>query len=113
MDQERTLAQGTAEQRNAELHGAEVVVQLADEVTFDQILDAITSLSPLRQHTAFDCGALRTLVDNCARALPAVLAVLDAAQLRRSTARVVRPSIIDFYLRYAGPTLTASVVGFR
>jgi ABC-2 type transport system ATP-binding protein len=47
-------------------------------------------------------------VDAGARALPVVLAALDAAQLRVATASVVRPSLDDVYLRYTGHAFTTS-----
>ncbi|MGC2191720.1 MAG: ATP-binding cassette domain-containing protein [Candidatus Dormiibacterota bacterium] len=108
MDQGTIVAQGTAEQLKSELHGDAVVVQLADDVTAVQVLDAVTRLSEPLQETSFEHGVLRARVDAGARALPVILAALDAAQLRVATASVVHPSLDDVYLRYTGHAFTAS-----
>jgi hypothetical protein len=54
MDQGTIVAQGTAEQLKSELHGDAVVVQLADDVTAGQVLDAVSRLSEPLQETSFE-----------------------------------------------------------
>jgi ABC-2 type transport system ATP-binding protein len=108
MDMGTIVVQGTAEHLKAELHGDAVVVQLADEAAPEQVFDAVARLGELLQETSVQQGVLRARVDAGASALPAVLAALDAAQLRVSSASVVRPSLDDVYLRYTGRTFTSS-----
>jgi ABC-2 type transport system ATP-binding protein len=46
--------------------------------------------------------ALHARVDDGGRAVPAVLAALDAHSVPVATVTVARPSLDDVYLRYAG-----------
>ena len=48
--------------------------------------------------------ALRARVDDGAAAVPAVLAVLDAAGVKVGAITVARPSLDDVYLRHTGRT---------
>ncbi|MGA7173050.1 MAG: ATP-binding cassette domain-containing protein [Candidatus Dormiibacterota bacterium] len=108
MDKGTIVVQGTAEQLKSELHGDAVVLQLADEVAREQVFSAIARLGDQLRETSFEYGVLRARVDSGASALPGLLTVLDAAQLRVSTASVVRPSLDDVYLRYTGHAFSAS-----
>jgi ABC-2 type transport system ATP-binding protein len=47
-------------------------------------------------------------VDDGARAVPAVLAALEAAGLAAASVTVSRPSLDDVYLRHTGRTLAAA-----
>ena len=49
-----------------------------------------------------DGARLRARADSGARAVPAVLAALDAAGVAVASVTVARPSLDDVYLRYAG-----------
>ncbi len=53
---------------------------------------------------ALDGRLLRARADEGARAIPAVLAALDAAGVPVAAATVARPSLDDVYLRHAGRT---------
>jgi ABC-2 type transport system ATP-binding protein len=108
MDKGRVVVQGTAEQLKSELHGDAVVVQLADQIAPEQVLAAIDQLSGVLHEPSIDRRILRARVDSGASALPAVLAALDSAHLRVSTASVLRPSLDDVYLRYTGRTFASN-----
>ncbi len=108
MDQGTIVVQGTADQLKSELHGDAVVIQLGDEVSQEAALQAVSSLGDLLEQPSCDRGLLRARVDAGASALPAVLGVLDSAELRVATASVVRPSLDDVYLRYTGHAFTSA-----
>ncbi|MGC1185304.1 MAG: ATP-binding cassette domain-containing protein [Candidatus Dormiibacterota bacterium] len=102
MDKGTIVAQGTAEQLKSELHGDAVVVQLGGEVIPERVLEVAASLGDLLHQPTIEAGLLRARVDAGASALPAVLAALDSAQLRVTTASVIRPSLDDVYLSHTG-----------
>ena len=56
---------------------------------------------------ASKAAALRARADNGARAVPAVLAALEAGGVAVAAVTVARPSLDDVYLRYAGRTFCA------
>ena len=49
-----------------------------------------------------EARALRARADSGARAVPAVLAALEAEGVKVASVTVSRPSLDDVYLRYAG-----------
>ena len=51
---------------------------------------------------AVEARALRARADSGARAVPAVLAALEAEGVKVASVTVSRPSLDDVYLRYAG-----------
>jgi ABC-2 type transport system ATP-binding protein len=108
MDKGAIVAQGTAERLKSELRGDAVVVQLGGQVIPERVLEVAASLGDLLHQPTIADGLLRARVDTGASALPALLAALDAAQLRVATATVVRPSLDDVYLSYTGRTFASS-----
>ena len=61
----------------------------------------MSGLAGLRDVSA-DGSTLRARADDGARAIPAVLAALEAAGVAVLSVTVARPSLDDVYLRYAG-----------
>ena len=102
VDRGRIVAAGTPEELKSELHGDAIVVELATSVN-GRALEAISTVEGVNE-TALDGRVLRARADVGARALPAVLAALEAAGVPVATATVSRPSLDDVYLRHAGRT---------
>jgi len=102
VDRGRIVAAGTPDELKSELHGDAIVVELAASVN-GRALDAIAAVDGVSE-TAIEGRVLRARADAGARALPAVLAALDAAGVAVDTATVSRPSLDDVYLRHAGRT---------
>jgi len=102
VDRGRVVAAGTPEQLKSELRGDTLVVELAASVN-GRALQAIDGIEGVHE-PAIDGRVLRARADAGARAVPAVLAALEAAGLPVAAATVSRPSLDDVYLRHAGRT---------
>jgi ABC-2 type transport system ATP-binding protein len=102
VDRGNIVAAGTPDELKSELHGDALVVELAASVK-GKALDAVSAVDGVSE-TALDGRVLRARADVGARALPAVLAALDAVGVPVATATVSRPSLDDVYLRHAGRT---------
>jgi ABC-2 type transport system ATP-binding protein len=102
VDRGQIVAAGTPDELKSELHGDAIVVELEASVN-GRALDAISAVEGITE-TAIEGRMLRARADAGARALPGVLAALDAAGVPVATATVSRPSLDDVYLRHAGRT---------
>jgi len=102
VDRGRVVAAGTPEELKSELRGDTLVVELASSVN-GRALEAIERVDGVRE-TILDGRVLRARADEGARAVPAVLAALEAAGVPVAAATVSRPSLDDVYLRHAGRT---------
>ncbi|HEV7655995.1 MAG TPA: ATP-binding cassette domain-containing protein [Mycobacteriales bacterium] len=100
VDRGRVVAEGTAEQLKSELRGDALVVELATEPAGLPRLDGVREVT-------LDGRTLRARVDDGARAVPAVLAGLEAAGLVPASVTVARPSLDDVYLRHTGRAFSA------
>jgi ABC-2 type transport system ATP-binding protein len=100
VDRGRVVAEGTAEQLKSELRGDALVVELATAP------GALPRLAGVREVTV-EGRTLRARVDDGARAVPAVLAELEAAGLVPASVTVARPSLDDVYLRHTGRSFSA------
>jgi len=99
VDRGRVVATGSPDALKRELRGDAVQVELESEMNGARAsLDLIHGLSEV----AVDGRTLRARADDGARAVPAVLAALDAHGVSVSSVTVARPSLDDVYLRYAG-----------
>jgi ABC-2 type transport system ATP-binding protein len=99
VDRGRVVAAGTAERLKSELRGDALVVELATAPAAVPALPGVRELS-------LDGRTLRARVDDGARAVPAVLAGLEAAGLIPASVTVARPSLDDVYLRHTGRSFT-------
>jgi ABC-2 type transport system ATP-binding protein len=104
MDHGRIVVEGTPEGLKAELRGDAIQVELADVFPEADVRAALREFDGLLREIIIAGRSLRARVDSGARALPIVLAALDAAGIRASTATVARPSLDDVYLRHTGRT---------
>jgi ABC-2 type transport system ATP-binding protein len=103
VDRGLVVAAGTAEQLKSELRGDALVVELADAPT----MPTVPPVLPGVREVTLDGRTLRARVDDGARAVPAVLAGLDAAGLVPASVTVARPSLDDVYLRHTGRSFAA------
>ncbi len=100
-DQGRVVAEGTSGQLKAQLQGDSVQLELADARGAELAEKALTRVPQVRRTTA-DGPLVRARVADGPRALPAVLAGLEAESVPVLSVTVARPSLDDVYLHYAG-----------
>jgi ABC-2 type transport system ATP-binding protein len=103
VDRGRIVADGTPDELKSELRGDALVVELVEPR--GGVLEAVSPVAGVRE-PSLDGRILRARADEGARALPAVLAALDAAGVPVATATLARPSLDDVYLRHAGRTFS-------
>ncbi len=102
VDRGRVVVAGTPDQLKSELHGDTLVVELGASVN-GRALQAIDGIDGVHE-PAVDGRVLRARADAGARAVPTVLAALEAAGVPVASVTVSRPSLDDVYLRHAGRT---------
>jgi ABC-2 type transport system ATP-binding protein len=96
------VVEGAPDELKAELRGDAIQVELAEPAPEASIRAALGGLDGALREVVIEGRSLRARVDSGASALPSVLAALDAASIRVSTATVARPSLDDVYLRHTG-----------
>jgi ABC-2 type transport system ATP-binding protein len=101
VDRGRVVAEGSPAELKASLEGEAVHVELEGAEVNGGVEAALHGVPGLREVIA-EGRALHARVDDGARAVPAVLAALDAHSIPVATVTVARPSLDDVYLRYAG-----------
>jgi ABC-2 type transport system ATP-binding protein len=101
VDRGRVVAEGSPAELKAGLEGEAVHVELEGAEVNGRVEAALQGVPGLREVIA-EGRALHARVDDGARAVPAVLAALDAHSIPVATVTVARPSLDDVYLRYAG-----------
>jgi len=101
VDRGRVVAEGTPDQLKAELQGDSVLLELEDPGRVEQAEKALASHPEVREVTAHG-PVVRTRVADGPRALPAVLAGLEAAGVPVLSVKVARASLDDVYLHHAG-----------
>ena len=106
VDRGRIVAAGTPDELKSELRGDTLVVELGASVN-GRALDAVGRVAGVRE-ASVDGRVLRARADEGARAVPAVLAALEAAGVPVAAATVARPSLDDVYLRHTGRTFGAA-----
>ncbi len=100
VDRGRVVTQGSPEQLKRELSGDTVFVELveSDHGTAQPSLSGVAGLASVEVNGR----ALRARTDDGAAVLPALLAALDAHDVKVASVKVSRPSLDDVYLRHAG-----------
>jgi ABC-2 type transport system ATP-binding protein len=78
-----------------------VQVELDSVAANGNVHGALEGVAGLREVTV-EGSTLRARADDGARAVPSVLAALDAHSVPVASVTVARPSLDDVYLRYAG-----------
>ena len=102
IDHGQIVVEGSPEDLKAELRGDAIQIELAEAAPPAEVRAALSGLDTLLREVALDGRSLRARVDSGASALPSLLAALDTAGIRASTATVARPSLDDVYLRHTG-----------
>jgi ABC-2 type transport system ATP-binding protein len=102
VDQGRIVAQGTPDELKRELRGDAVHVEL-DATANGNARSALDRVEGVRE-IVIEGRSLHARADDGARAVPAVLAALDANGVPVASVTVARPSLEDVYLRHAGRT---------
>jgi ABC-2 type transport system ATP-binding protein len=102
VDQGRIVAEGSPDELKRELRGDAVHVELAAAANGNArtALDRVDGVREL----ALDGRSLHARADDGARAVPGVLAALEANGVPVASVTVARPSLEDVYLRHAGRT---------
>ncbi|MGH3488388.1 MAG: ATP-binding cassette domain-containing protein [Actinopolymorphaceae bacterium] len=123
VDRGTIVAQGSPERLKSELRGDAIVVDLTHpamgsvgppevegvaqpavdgvESVHSEVRTVLGRLDGLRD-ISVDGSSVRARADHGARAVPAILAALEATGLGVASVTVARPSLDDVYLRYAG-----------
>jgi ABC-2 type transport system ATP-binding protein len=101
VDAGRVVAQGSAEQLKSGLHGDSVLLEAEDAGQAGKLAAALADLPQVRDATA-DGALARARVGDGRRALPGLLARVEAAGLPVVSVTVARPSLDDVYLHHAG-----------
>jgi ABC-2 type transport system ATP-binding protein len=102
VDQGQIVAQGTPDELKRELHGDAVHIELGAGAN-GNARTALDRVDGVRE-IVLDGRSLHARVDDGARAVPGVLAALDANGVPVASVTVARPSLEDVYLRHAGRT---------
>jgi ABC-2 type transport system ATP-binding protein len=102
IDHGQIVVEGAPDALKAELRGDAIQVELAGRTPEASIRDALNGLNGALREIVIEGRSLRARVESGVSALPAVLAALESAGVRVSTATVARPSLDDVYLRHTG-----------
>jgi ABC-2 type transport system ATP-binding protein len=104
VDRGRVVADGTSDQLKAGLQGDSVLLELAEAGRLEQACKALAGVPEVRETTADGTGGavIRARVADGPRALPAVLAGLEAGGIPVLSVSMARPSLDDVYLHHAG-----------
>jgi ABC-2 type transport system ATP-binding protein len=105
VDRGRIVASGSPDELKRELRGDTLLFELDGLV--DGVAATLSQIAGVRE-PMLDGRFLRARADEGARALPAVLAALEAAGVAVAAASVARPTLDDVYLRHAGRTFGAA-----
>jgi ABC-2 type transport system ATP-binding protein len=101
VDRGRVVVQGTPESLKSELRGDAIQVELAQEGDTGRVEAALGAVAGLRD-TAAEGRTIRARAEHGATAIPTVLAALEREGLEVASVSLLRPSLDDVYLRYAG-----------
>jgi len=101
VDRGKVVAEGTPDELKGELRGDAIHVELEEQTSDAEVRQAIGRVPDLYD-IAVEARALRARADSGARAVPAVLAALEADGITVASVTVSRPSLDDVYLRHAG-----------
>lgn len=101
VDQGRIVAEGTAGELKSRLDGDSVLLELDDSGRAERVRLALAEVPQVRQATR-EGSVVRARVADGPRALPAVLAEVEASGVPVQSVRVARPSLDDVYLYHAG-----------
>ncbi len=106
IDYGKIVAEGTPEELKREVAGDVVTLGVGGEPqrAFDLIKD-----QPFVREAKLENGSVHLYVDRGEVAMPAILRLLDGAQMQLTTVELHRPSLDDVFLRQTGRSLRESV----
>ena len=106
IDYGKIVAEGTPEELKRAVAGDVVTLTVAGEQqhAFDLIKD-----QPFVREAKLENGSVHLYVDRGEVAMPAILRLLDGAQMQLVTVELHRPSLDDVFLRQTGRSLRESV----
>jgi ABC-2 type transport system ATP-binding protein len=108
VDRGRVVAQGSPAELKTSLSGDALHVELGEVAAVNgNVRSALLVVAGLRD-VQVDGRSLHARADDGARAVPAVLAALDAHAIPVASVTVARPSLDDVYLRFAGRSFAAA-----
>ena len=107
VDRGRVVAQGSPAELKASLNGDAVHVELEAASPNGDVEAALRDVPGLFE-VLVEGRALHARAHDGARAVPAVLAALDAHAVPVATVTVARPSLDDAFLRYAGRSFASA-----
>jgi ABC-2 type transport system ATP-binding protein len=107
VDRGRVVAEGSPAELKASLEGDAVHVELEAASVNGYVQAALRDVPGLSE-VLVEGRALHARARDGARAVPAVLAALDAHSVPVATVTVARPSLDDVYLRYAGRSFASA-----
>jgi ABC-2 type transport system ATP-binding protein len=108
VDRGRVVAEGTPEALKAGLEGDAVHVELDAGMSVNGNVDAALARVQGLREVQVEGRSLRARAVDGARAVPAVLAALEAHAIAVASVTVARPSLDDVYLRFAGRSFAAA-----
>jgi ABC-2 type transport system ATP-binding protein len=108
VDRGRVVAEGTPEALKAGLEGDALHVELDAGVSVNGNVDAALARVQGLREVQVEGRSLRARAADGARAVPAVLAALEANAIAIASVTVARPSLDDVYLRFAGRSFAAA-----
>jgi len=112
VDRGRVVAEGTPDDLKAELRGDSVRVELAVTTTKEAVNAALAHLEGVRE-VALEGLSMHARAAEGARAVPQILAALEAAGIPVESVKVARPSLDDVYLRHTGRSFEQAEGGKR
>jgi ABC-2 type transport system ATP-binding protein len=101
VDRGRIVAEGAPADLKARLHGDSVLLEV-DQADRAELAEKVLAQIPQVTGVSADGAALRARVADGSRALPAVLAGLEAGGVPVRSVTIARPSLDDVYSHHAG-----------
>jgi len=107
VDRGKVVAEGTPDQLKRQLKGDAIHVELDRACPPEEVGRALAGVAGIGE-LLVDDRVLHARADDGGRAVPAVLAALEAVGLEVASVTVARPSLDDVYLRFTGRTFDAA-----
>ena len=107
----QVVVEGTADELKRGLQGELVTVELQDSNGSAAEAIAVVDRFPGARETSLDGRHVNTRVPNGAQAIPAILGLLDDANVTVASVTTSRPSLDDVYLHYTGREFAADDTG--
>jgi ABC-2 type transport system ATP-binding protein len=107
VDHGKVVVEGTPDELKRELHGDTIHVELGSEADSSPAVGLLSCVGDLHDLVA-DGAAVRARTGDGSRAVPAILAALEAGRVSVASVTTARPSLDDVYLRYVGRSIEAA-----